>query len=43
MSKYAMICLSLLLAGTIMSGCSNTFHGAGRDMENMGEWFQDNF
>lgn len=26
---------------TALPACSNTFHGAGQDMENMGKWVQD--
>ncbi len=40
MSKYV-LCLSLIMTATLASGCSNTFHGAGQDIENMGEWVQD--
>lgn len=26
-----------------LSGCANTFDGAGRDIEGAGEWIQDTF
>lgn len=32
-----------LLSIIILAGCSNTFDGAGRDVENAGEWVQDTF
>ncbi len=43
MSKHSVLCLSLLMVGLLVGGCTNTFHGAGRDMEDMGEWVQDTF
>ncbi len=43
MSKNLYVCLSLLLMTMAVSACTNTFHGAGRDIENMGEWVQDTF
>lgn len=40
MTKYFM--LALLAVSTIgLSACENTFHGAGRDIENAGESVQD--
>lgn len=35
--------LIALLSILILTGCSNTFEGAGRDVENAGEWVQDTF
>lgn len=32
---------ALMLAGASVSGCANTFHGAGEDIENAGEAIQD--
>jgi predicted small secreted protein len=34
--------LSLVMVIGWLSGCSNTADGAGRDIENMGRWIQDN-
>ncbi len=36
------LCL-LLISGITLTGCSNTFDGAGRDIEGVGDWFQDTF
>lgn len=33
--------IALCLCAISMSACSNTFHGAGRDIENAGEAVQD--
>jgi predicted small secreted protein len=33
----------LILVSAFLSACSNTFEGAGRDVENAGEWVQDTF
>jgi predicted small secreted protein len=35
--------LSLIMVIALLSGCSNTANGAGRDVENMGEWMQNTF
>lgn len=35
--------LSLIMVIGLLSACSNTANGAGRDMENMGQWMQDTF
>lgn len=43
MNKKILLGLSLVLVTLGVSGCSNTFEGAGRDVENMGEWMQDRF
>lgn len=32
--------LSLIMLIGLLSGCSNTADGAGRDIENMGRWIQ---
>lgn len=41
-SKF--VILFALTAVTLgMSACSNTFHGAGKDMENMGRTMQETF
>jgi predicted small secreted protein len=34
--------LSLIMVIGVLAGCQNTAQGAGRDIENMGEWIQDN-
>lgn len=43
MHKYMVICLALAVLSLGLSACGNTFHGAGKDIENMGEWMQDRF
>jgi len=43
MNKILMTLSVLLLAGTVLTGCSNTFDGAGKDIEGVGDWFQDTF
>ena len=35
--------VSLIMVIGLLSGCANTAQGAGRDIENMGEWIQDTF
>lgn len=37
----AMYCLIMVIG--LLSGCANTFEGAGRDIENIGKWMQDTF
>lgn len=38
------IIVCLALVGVFgLSGCSNTFEGAGRDIERSGEWIQNTF
>lgn len=32
-----------VIAGSLLSGCSNTVNGAGHDIENAGEWISDTF
>lgn len=41
--RKSTVCALVLLAfaGASVSACSNTFHGAGRDIENAGEAVQD--
>lgn len=40
--KQALVSMALLiLSGLSVSACSNTFHGAGQDIENAGEAVQD--
>jgi predicted small secreted protein len=34
--------LSLIMVIGVLAGCGNTAQGAGRDIESMGEWIQDN-
>ena len=33
----------LFLTALVISGCSNTVDGAGRDLEGAGEWVQETF
>lgn len=40
MKKNIVLALSLLLLGSQLAACSNTFHGAGEDIENAGEGVQ---
>jgi predicted small secreted protein len=35
--------LALVMVTGLLSGCSNTAEGAGRDIEGMGQWMQDTF
>lgn len=39
--KFAFTILLTTVAAFSLSACSNTFHGAGRDIENAGEAVQD--
>ena len=42
--KYPRILTVILCVATFtVSGCSNTFEGAGRDVQGAGEWMQDTF
>lgn len=43
MRKTGLIMMVFGCLAVSLAGCSNTFDGAGRDMENMGEWVQDTF
>lgn len=44
MTKYNKFFLAtIFLASLAISGCSNTFEGAGRDMQNAGVWMEDTF
>ena len=43
MRKLTIALTCVMLAGTMLTGCANTFEGAGRDIENAGEWVQDTF
>jgi len=39
MKKYIAVLLCFMVM-TMLSGCANTFDGAGEDVQNMGEWMQ---
>ena len=39
--KKTIALLTLIMVTTILSGCSNTVNGAGRDMEGWGQWMQN--
>ncbi len=41
MKRFLMLALTLTVAVGALSACQNTWHGAGRDVENMGEKMQD--
>jgi predicted small secreted protein len=43
MNKALILICLLMISGIGLSACSNTFDGAGRDMEGIGDWFQDTF
>lgn len=43
MHKTLLMTAAFVLVTLGVCGCSNTFDGAGRDVENMGEWMQDRF
>jgi predicted small secreted protein len=38
--KKTIVLLSLIMVTGLLAGCANTAQGAGRDIENMGEWIQ---
>ncbi len=42
MKKLVAFCLSIMVIG-LLSGCSNTAEGAGRDIEGWGQWMQETF
>jgi predicted small secreted protein len=37
------LCLSVVVVAFTLSACGNTMHGAGRDMERMGQSIQNTF
>lgn len=41
MKKNFILTVLAVLAVTNLAACSNTFHGAGKDLENAGETVQD--
>ncbi|MCB1531403.1 MAG: entericidin A/B family lipoprotein [Alphaproteobacteria bacterium] len=41
--KNIVLCFSLLIFAASLAACSNTFDGAGRDIERAGEKIQDTF
>jgi predicted small secreted protein len=43
MKKTGFLLLTLSLATLALGACTNTFQGAGEDMQNAGEWMQDQF
>lgn len=43
MKKTGIFLTTLFVATLFISGCSNTFEGAGRDLQGAGEWMQDTF
>lgn len=43
MKKTGLTILTLCLLSLGLSACSNTFEGAGKDIEKSGEWIQDRF
>ncbi len=43
MSSKFVILLSVGLLSLSLGACTNTFNGAGKDMENMGRTMQDTF
>ncbi len=40
MKKFVAL-LSLIMVISMLSGCTNTVDGAGRDIEGWGRWMQD--
>lgn len=38
--KYFMI---VLIGALVLAGCTNTWHGAGQDIENVGDKMQEQF
>lgn len=43
MKKTGFLLTVLFIAALAVSACSNTFEGAGRDLQGAGEWMQDTF
>ncbi|MEZ5902412.1 MAG: hypothetical protein R3D88_03760 [Alphaproteobacteria bacterium] len=43
MPKNKILILTLFIGTLALGACSNTFNGAGRDIEGAGEWIQDTF
>lgn len=43
MTRKFVTLMSLILMCGFIAACSNTFDGAGRDVENAGKWVQDTF
>jgi len=41
--KKTIAAVVLIMVMNLLSGCSNTANGAGKDVENMGEWMQNTF
>ena len=39
--KNYVVLFSAIMVIALLSGCANTVQGAGRDIENMGEWMQE--
>ena len=39
--KKIIALFSLIMVMSVLSGCSNTVNGAGRDMEGWGQWMQN--
>jgi len=37
MKKIAVCTMALLLSSVALTACENTFHGAGRDVQNVGQ------
>lgn len=37
MKRFLILALLLTMSAATLSACANTFHGAGRDVENVGE------
>ncbi len=40
---FAILCLILLTLGLGLTGCSNTFKGAGKDLQKIGRSVEDTF
>ena len=43
MTLSKILMLSAFIGAISLSGCANTFDGAGRDIQGAGEWIQDTF
>lgn len=43
MKKLVMIIAALILCGTTLSACENTYKGAGRDLDNVSDEMEDGF
>jgi predicted small secreted protein len=41
--KNLLLVFGVLLTVAAVTGCSNTFDGVGKDLNNTGDWFEETF